>query len=816
MKGFILEKLTDLSDFTRSGDLLEVLNPIEGNNQVWDLVRVSPDERHIHVLLPGGLWTFDRVSRAHPLPKTCGSNLDLTNRPVLELLYLDIGIKGSAALVAVVLQNGRVEFWKYSEQKSGWDLLQTSELCDSSKAKVVSVCHSGRSLVWCEERLTPECTLLRYCVCWRSYEVEERSVHLGGATIALINSPIVRVLASGDLVYMLPCKNDALQNVSKFFLTLYTKHNRIAVCSLDKGELISRHVGKYKLYDFKKLLRDCIGVLAASSPPQIRGVCPTGSGGLLLTLGSRNISLLEKNAVVRQIFSMDDNHSVSSTQVYGPFLAFIASRTLYILDIICGQLLEKITLKTDAVLSRNAAAEPTIHLLSGTGLYSVKVTHQEPSAIKPDTVLAEFVFEEACKYYQRRSLSSTQLTVEKLKNGGMFQAPIALSSIIGNYLQARNGIDLKPEKSNNSRLLASLDTELKSLLALEELKSQVVATSEMELASYCETLVEQEIRRLLYSDMEADNLQYLNFIFRTFSSEFWQALQSLFQFHCNGEVSLSTGVPPEVWKTVLCPAATSVNNRQQQQQPLPVFELICHSFFRFQPKWLPKFVELAQQQSGTTSWKDNPENTPLYKRALALLPDRGEKLGLEVELLLCSQRPNAIMQAFRILIEQRQWEQVTNVAKHFSQQSPLLNKEIFTTLLSEVSQHRDLDPYLDLLWSLCPEDMTVTSILNIVLKSLPPSDKQPVPFLPSGDGGSQMTIGVLKPLLDKVLQRETKPREGYADILHTSGFPPPTPPRVRKGIPSSVAESEAHPQSSEPVFKLQPANLPAENGFIFL
>lgn len=131
------------------------------------------------------------------------------------------------------------------------------------------------------------------------------------------------------------------------------------------------------------------------------------------------------------------------------------------------------------------------------------------------------------------------------------------------------------------------------------------------------------------------------------------------------------------------------------------------------------------------------------------------------------------MQALRMLIGQGKWDRVTQVAERYCRQSPLLNKEIFTTLLSEVSQHRNLDPYLDLLWTLCPEDMTVTGILNLVLKNLPPNTQSSGPFQGHSQG-SQLTIGHLKPLLSKVLQRERRSSLRYADILQSPTLFPPT------------------------------------------
>lgn len=196
-----------------------------------------------------------------------------------------------------------------------------------------------------------------------------------------------------------------------------------------------------------------------------------------------------------------------------------------------------------------------------------------------------------------------------------------------------------------------------------------------------------------------------------------------------------------------------------------------------------------------------------------MLPGSEKDQDLEVDLLLVSGRPNAVLQALRILMGRCQWERVTQVAQKFCRQSPLLNKEIFTTLLCEVAQHRDLDPYLDLLWALCPEDLTVTSILNMVLTnipcsststailpsphtSLPPSSSSSSPF--ASPQSSQVTVGLLKPLLTKVLQRETKPSQRYADILQSPSFPPPTPPRKEmapprsKTVPTCLDQSEPH------------------------
>lgn len=399
------------------------------------------------------------------------------------------------------------------------------------------------------------------------------------------------------------------------------------------------------------------------------------------------------------------------------------------------------------------------------------------------------------------------------------------------------------------KLLCSLEAELKGLVSLEEVKERLVRGKEKEVQAVCESLVQQEVVRLLSSELERSSLLYLNSIFSLFPGPAWRATQVAMQLSCNTEGSLSSGAPPEVWKTVLTPAPSGPANlphanggakrktsihkagsAPSSSPPaanlaLPVFELLCHSVFLSQASWLPRFLEIAQQQQGSvglglslsSSWgysgghggEAGESARPLYKRALSVLPspdtdpNPAQNQELEVELLLVSGRPNAVMQALRLLMGRRQWGRVTILAQRFCQQSPLLNKEIFTTLLCEVAQHRDLDPYLDLLWALCPEDLTVTSILNLVLKTIPSSSaptspsSSPAPF--ADPRASQLTLGLLKPLLRKVLQRETKPSQRYADILQSPSFPPPT-------LPRQAAEPRATTEAS-----LSPAPEPTDN-----
>ncbi|KAL2076277.1 hypothetical protein ACEWY4_020742 [Coilia grayii] len=905
MTRLALDQVTDFGDFTRGKDLNEFLKQTfinkSSRNGLSD-VRISPDGRHIHVILRKpkcGLMTFDKFQRPHLIQ--CQKYLDLLltkTSPVVDVVYLDNNKDSGVAVLTVVFENGKAEFWKFWERKSGWHLLQTVDLCNSPRARVVSVCVSLNFIAWCEERppsesssaLGPNRNNFRYCICKRTFEVDEGGVSLGGVKISLHNNPRYTVISSGENVYLFSedIKDTSPGTVCKFFLTWSPQNDVFRVSSTCEGVLHQRASPGQRESDFKGLVTDCIGALSTINPPAICGYASTGNGGLLFLLSSGWVCEMQKDGVLRRIYKLPDNCLASgwthnSLSVYHDILALTVGKTLYLIDTKCGRELEKIPLKRESVLFVNSLENHTPHLLSDSGLFVVmhrdtdlknKPSPGHGEAVSSDAVLVEAVFEEACKYYQQRSLGSTQLTAEKLKKGGMFQAPLSLAAILRDYLSGQKPADMAKANGGNDKLLCSLEGELKSLVALEDVKVALAKASEKDLEGLGEALVQQEVGRLLGSEVDRlENLIHLNFIFQTFPDEAWHALQAALQLRCNGEGSLSSRAPAEVWKSVLAPipSVTSFHqqphphhhhhrhrrhhNGQQKQAPvnvaLPVFELLCHSVFRFQPDWLPRFLELAQEQAGSCSasstWsygvKESGDSLPLYRRALTVLPDGGgghEHQDLEVELLLCSRRPNAVMQALRILMGQQQWERATRVAERFCRQSPLLNKEIFTTLLCEVAHHRHLDPYLDLLWALCPEDVTVTSILNIVLKNLPATPAPPAAGgsgagvgggggVWGGSGGaregspstgpfpsqsSQLTIGLLKPLLNKVLLRETKPSQRYADILQSPTFPPPTPPRQAKGLPRPATEPALldQPQdASRPRTSSRPVVTPSVN-----
>lgn len=865
MTRLALDQVTDFGDFTRGKDISDYLNQMLMNNSRYGPsdVRLSPDGRHIHIILRKpqcGLMTFDKFQRAQSIQYN--KHLDLVlakTTPIVDVVYIENNGDSGDAVLCVVFENGKTEIWKFLERKSGWHLLQTVDLCHNVKTRVVSVCVCQNYIVWCEERTFSDSSSapnanysnFRYYICKRTFEVYEAGIKLGGVKIAMYNNPLYIVISSGENVYLFPeyAKEESSGLVSKFFLAWCPQHDWFRIGSTCSGIFHQKASQVSKEFDFKHLVQDSMGALIEINPVSIQGITSTGQGGLLLLLTSGWVCEVQRDGFLRHIYKLPDNcpvtcSTVSSLSVHHDLLALVVGKMLYLIDMRCGRELERIPLKRHSMLFVNSFESSTPHLLSDAGLFVVMQcavdSMNKPSPILADTLssnalLVEAVFEEACKYYQQRSLGSTQLTAEKLQKGGMFQAPLSLAAILKDYMSGQKSCDITKVNGGSEKLLCSLDGELKSLVTMEKVKATLVCASEKELQALGESLVLQEVSRLLSTEVDCDSLIHLNFIFQTFPEEAWHALQAALQLCWNREGSLLSCAPAEVWKGVLTPVQPvssfhvhtypHTQHLHQKYTPvnvaLPVFELLCHSMFRYQPSWLPCFLELAQQQAGSSAsnsgWsygvvKDSSDSLPLYKRALTVLPGgddhQGEQLELEVELLLCSQRPNAILQALRLLMDHGEWERVTHVAERFCRQSQLLNKEIFSTMLCEVAHHRYLDPYLDLLWALCPEDATVTSILNTVLKSLPngPSAEgspslslATSPFSgPSSSQSNQLTVGLLKPLLHRVLLRETKPSQRYADILQSPTIPPPTPPRQIKGLSRAATPSVLKPKHTTP------------------
>ncbi|NWU46317.1 HPS6 protein, partial [Dromas ardeola] len=780
-----LRQVSDFSDISRGHWLQELLCQGEEPSRVLS----SPDGQHLLVL---------QKSRPPPLPQvvafqrhgTGGGDLERNwqqPQPALVgLLFLrSPGTSGSSAL-ALVWEHGQTEVWHFVVAV-GWQLVQTLELCQGARARIVSVCSQGASLVWCEERPPLDAhsdmskCAFRFCVCTRALEVGEHGVRLGTLRIVLHNSPEYQVLASPQDVFLVPA-TASFATTSKFLLIWHPEKAKLTITAPSAGFVHSKVLRSSSESDFRKVLLGSVGLLSCLAPLDIHTSAVSNSGGLLLVSTKGAVNMVEPDGTQRHVFDLEERALAQGSSVqlktFGSILACVLAGVLYLVDQNSGRLIEKKILNMKEVhFLESPGEEDSIQLLTQTGIYSFSFSKPEDSS-RPEPCLVEMVFEEACRYYQRRSLSSSKLTVEKLKKGGVFQAPVALAAILQHSLRQKQ----KPARGlqdTYTKLLSTMSLELQSYMSLELLKTCVVCAPESEVESYCEELVEQEVSRVLHSDMDKDNLAYLNSVFASFPKAAWKATRSCLQLQQNGDGLLVARATPEVWKKVL---GGPQQEEGGQNGVVPLFELICASFLRFKPKWLPSFVELTQQYV-SISWgyssKEGPEGrVPLYKRALGVLARKNKRSEaddeMELELLLCSKRPKAVLQALHLLIRLKRWQRVVEVAEKFSKLSPLLNKEIFTTLLAEFAQHRELDPYLDVLWPLCPAELTASDILTVVLQHLPRSQGDPVPF---SSEGNQLTVGLLKPLLQRVVQRPCVQDEMYLDALQSPTFPPPTPPR---------------------------------------
>ncbi|XP_074856054.1 BLOC-2 complex member HPS6 [Carettochelys insculpta] len=796
-----LRQVSDFSDFTSGRHLRQLLSQREPG-EASPHVQTSPDGQHLLLLLRGRLppqvLAFQRLG-------TSGGTLERSwqppQPPVVGLLFLP----GPAALtwaLAIVWEQGRTEVWRFMPT-AGWQLQQTLELCHGARARIVSICSQGGSLVWCEERppsdahMDPGRGAFRYCICTRVLQVGEQGAHLGPLRIVVHNSPQYHLLASPQHVFLVPT-GATFASIATFLLAWCPQEAKVTVVSPSQAFV---HSEALRSGDFRKLVFGSVGLLLSAAPLDIRTCALSSCGGLLLLSTQGTVHLVQPDGTWRHVCDLGGSGLAPGDPVqlmaFGSTLACVLAGALYLVDLSSGRLMEKKLLSSKEVqlleLPRGEGEEEEegVQLLTPAGIYRFGFSSLEEDG-RPEPTLVEMVFEEACKYYQRRSLSSAQLTVEKLKKGDMFQAPIVLSSILQHSLphkpKAARGL---PE--TYAKLLSTMSVDLQSYLSLELLKSCVVGASQSDVDRCCEELVEQEVSRLLCSDLDRENLAYLNAVFGSFPRAAWKAIRSSLQLQQNGDGLLVARATPEIWKKVLGGPVLSWSPQEElgPNGVVPLFELICGCLHRFKPKWLPRFVALTQQCAGA-SWpyKEGPEGRlPLYRRALAVLPGKQHPTAadseLEIELLLCSERPKAVLQAVQLLIHLRRWQRVVEAAETFSKLSPLLNKEIFATLLAQFAQHRDLDPYLATLWELCPADLTVPDILSTVLQHLPCPEGDPAPFCARG---APLTVALLKPLLHKVAQRQGTRDELYADVLQGSPFPPPTPPREHRAVPKAALD----------------------------
>ncbi|XP_007533900.1 BLOC-2 complex member HPS6 [Erinaceus europaeus] len=779
-----LRLLSDLSNFSGAARLREVL---AGDSGVR--VRSSPDGRHLLLLRPPGAPGPQLVVAA----RGAGAELERAwpagQPPPLDAFFLPWPVRPALVLV---WESGLTEVWGVG-LGPGWRLLQSTELCPGAAARVVAVAAPRGRLVWCEERragaeghLGQPAATFSHCVCVKTLEPSgEAGTNLGLTHTLLRRCPPFGLLASRKDLFLVPTAT-AWPGVAHILLIWSPSKGKVTVAAPCLGLSHSKSLNSRRgdTWDFPMLLRGLPGLLTPREPVAVHTWAPISQGLLLLDLRG-TVRLVQAHGGVRVVGTLQEAPvGPAGTAALGTFhgtLACVLGSTLELLDMGSGQLLERKVLSTDRLYlleppapgveeEEDLESRGGLRLLSALGLFAVG--WKTPRGLELPSA-EDLVFEEACEYYQRRSLRGTQLTPEELRHNSTFRAPQTLASILQGHVSP-------------SALLTTLRSELRDYRGLEHLKAQLVAGDEEE-AGWTE-LAENEVARLLRTELLGDQLAQLNTVFQALPIAAWGAILRALQLQPDGNGRLRSQAPPDVWKKVL---GSTAAGKELPNGVLPLFELLCQCLCRLEPQWLPPFVELAQQQGGP-GWGAGGPGLPLYRRALAVLGEEGARPeALELELLLGSGRPKAVLQAVGQLVQKEQWERVLEAGLALGPSSPLLRSEIFKLLLAEFARHRRLDAHLPLLCRLCPPDLAPAELLLLLRTYLPDELGPPTPF-PEPGAELPLTIGLLRDLLE---QTGTQGQPSgpvlslYEDILCDLGPPPPTPPRE----PVTAHQTSDHP-----------------------
>ncbi|XP_007938216.1 Hermansky-Pudlak syndrome 6 protein [Orycteropus afer afer] len=767
-----LRLLSDLSDFSGAARLREFL---AGDLAVR--VRCSPDGRHLLLLRPPG------APAPQLLVAVRGSGAELERAwPAGHSQPLDAFFLPWPARPALVLvwESGLAEVWGVGVGPN-WRLLQSTELCPSGGARVVAVAASRGRLMWCEEcqaeaegQLGQPTAAFNYRVCVRTLEPSGEVVPtLGSTHILLHHCPPFGLLASRRDLFLVPTAT-TWPGVAHILLIWNPAKGKVVISAPYLGLAHSKSLNPRQgdTWDFRILLRGLPGLLSPRQPLAVHTWAPIPQGLLLLDFRG-TISLVHSHGGTRVVGTLHEAPGgPQGSATLGAFhstLACVLGSTLELMDMRSGQLLERKVLSTDRVHlleplapgledKEELEARGGLRLLSVMGLFLV-VWEAPQGLVLPSA--EDLVFEEACGYYQRRSLRGTQLTPEELRHNSTFRAPQALASVLQGHL-------------SSSTLLTTLKAELRDYRSLERLKAQLVAGDDEE-ASWTE-LAEQEVARLLRTELMGDQLAQLNTIFQALPTAAWGATHRALQLQPDRDGRLRSQAPPDVWKKVL---GGTTAGKEPPNGILPPFELLCQYLCRLEPRWLPPFVELAQQQGGP-GWGAGSPGLPLYRRALTVLGEEGTRPeALELELLLSSGRPKAVLQAVEQLVQKEQWERALEAGLALGPSSPLVRSEIFKLLLAEFAQHRRLDTHFPLLCRLCPPDLAPAELLLLLQTHLPDEVGAPTPF-PEPGAEPTLTVGLLRALLEHTgtQGRPSGPVLSlYEDILWDPGTPPPTPPR---------------------------------------
>uniref|UniRef100_A0ABK0LDH9 HPS6, biogenesis of lysosomal organelles complex 2 subunit 3 n=1 Tax=Rattus norvegicus TaxID=10116 RepID=A0ABK0LDH9_RAT len=725
-----LRLLSDLSNFTGAARLRELL---AGDPAI--LVRCSPDGRHLLLLRPPGSPAPQLLVavRGPGLPlERAWSEGDPSPLDVFFVPWL-----ARPALI-LVWESGLTEVWGVG-MEPGWKLLQSTELCPDGGARVMAVAATRGRLVWCEERQPGVedqpgqlSMAFNHCVCVKTLDTSgEAGTKLGCTHILLHHCPSFGLIASRKELFLVPTST-TWPGVAHVLLIWSPSKGKVIVAAPSLGLSHSKSLNPKQgdTWDFRTLLRGLPGFLSPREPLAVHTWAPSSQGLLLLDLKGK-VSLVQCHGGTRTVGLLQEAPvGLQGSAALGTFHGTLAC--------VLGSTLELLDMSSGRLLERKVLSTDRVHLL-------------EPPApgVKNE---------------------------EDLETRGALRLLSALASILQGHLPP-------------SALLTTLRAELRDYRSIEQLKAQLVAGDDEE-TGWTE-LAEHEVARLLRTHLTGDQLAQFNTIFQALPTAAWSATLQALQLQPDRSGRLRSQAPPDVWKKVLrAPTA----GKEHPNGILPPFELLCQCLGQLEPQWLPPFVELAQQQGGP-GWGAEGPSLPLYRRALSVLGEEGKRPeALELELLLGSGRPKAVLQAVRQLIKKEQWERALEAGLTLDSSSPLLRSEIFNLLLAEFAQHRRLDTHLPLLCRLCPPEVAPDELL-LLLRTHLPDDAGATPFPePGAEPGAEppLTVGLVRALLEQTgaQGRSSGPVQStFEDILWDSGTPPPTPPRG----PMTTLQASDHP-----------------------
>ncbi|CAM9475941.1 unnamed protein product [Lampetra planeri] len=667
----------------------------------------------------------------------------------------------AVALVAVVFESGRVDFWRSDVRRQRHEMSPAgrANLCISPRARVLSAAALSSCLLWCEARSSsaPRSSrdlLLRHCVCRRavSQATAGGPVTLGGVQVLLHGCPALHVVPSADVVHLVPFQRNPVPLQS--LLPLWSpRDGTVSAVALRRGGVVCAKRPDSDA-DFKGLALGCVSPPPTSEPVVAHAACR--GGGLLLGLSDGRVWRVERDGACRVLCRCDLLRRGSRLDMLAVknALAVASDRDVEMFDTRSGHLIRKIKGGVCILSITSDRDEDEFRFLTEKGIYRADtepVRSHGSGSLRPQDVLSAWVYEEACSYYQKRSLTGNKITPEQLKQGGAGKGAAFVVAILS------HAVCPKYTNSQAAPFSVNLENALKPLIEsyvkIEQIKRTFVVDDEAEI-QYAE-FIKEEVSRLLQS-RDMDTPKRFQSLLDTFLSETLSAVWDILGPNDDGAAAAAAagGGLNESWRCVM-------QESTDRDCVPPVYEQLCVALYQHRPEDLLPFVGAAQESQRAvprSRLSADSAATPPHLRALFVLPESkgggggGEEAAFIRTELLCRGSPEDAAQAIQLLLSMGMWQQAVAAASRYRIDNQMLQAQVFTTFLDAFTCSRGLDPYVGKVWELCPDSMTATDVLATVLHRLPNSHDEAQPFVRRD---AQITIELLRPLLTRLLLKES-------------------------------------------------------------